>query len=188
MRCWSVSWPWLWNQGHGVHCWCSNTVTLSSTMRTSGFELGSSALTSSTLKWLHCIKCGFKSTGLNWRRQHQDIFNAKLSDLTSIERPGPGGEKQVDLEPSSVTFWKPGQIAVRNMCRFLPNAPFGSSDASIVMTADDGFPNIAPPVIWSFNFTVKVSATSGILSSWMLIGRAFLVSPDFRVMSEAETE
>jgi hypothetical protein len=29
-------------------------------MRTGGFELGSSALTSSTLKWLHQIQCGFK--------------------------------------------------------------------------------------------------------------------------------
>jgi hypothetical protein len=48
------------NLGHGVRCWCSDTVTLSSTMRTGGFELGSSALTSSTLKWLHRIKCGFK--------------------------------------------------------------------------------------------------------------------------------
>jgi hypothetical protein len=29
-------------------------------MRTGGFELASSALTSSTLKWLHRIECGFK--------------------------------------------------------------------------------------------------------------------------------
>jgi hypothetical protein len=29
-------------------------------MRTGGFELGSSTLTSSTLKWLHRIQCGFK--------------------------------------------------------------------------------------------------------------------------------
>jgi hypothetical protein len=29
-------------------------------MRIGGFELGSSALTSSTLKWLHRIQCGFK--------------------------------------------------------------------------------------------------------------------------------
>jgi hypothetical protein len=53
------------NQGHGERCWCSDAVTLSSTMRTGGFELGSSALTSSTLKWLHRIQCGFKS--LNFR-------------------------------------------------------------------------------------------------------------------------
>jgi hypothetical protein len=39
-----------------------NVVTLSSTMRTGGFELASSALTSSTLKWLDRIQCGFKST------------------------------------------------------------------------------------------------------------------------------
>jgi hypothetical protein len=39
----------------------SDAVTLSSTMRTGGFELGLSALTSSTLKWLHRIQCGFKS-------------------------------------------------------------------------------------------------------------------------------
>jgi hypothetical protein len=38
------------NQGHGVRYWCSDAVTLSSTMHTGGFELGSSALTSSTLK------------------------------------------------------------------------------------------------------------------------------------------
>jgi hypothetical protein len=37
------------NQGHGVRCWCSGAVTLSSTMRTGGFKLGSSAPTSSTL-------------------------------------------------------------------------------------------------------------------------------------------
>jgi hypothetical protein len=43
-----------------VRCWCIDAVTLSSTMRTGGFELGSSALTSSTLKWLHRIQCGFK--------------------------------------------------------------------------------------------------------------------------------
>jgi hypothetical protein len=48
------------NQGHGVRCWCSDAVTLSSTMHTGGFELNSSALTSSTLKWLHRIQCGFK--------------------------------------------------------------------------------------------------------------------------------
>jgi hypothetical protein len=48
------------NQGHGIRCWCSDAVTLSSTMRTDGFELGSSAPTSSTLKWLHRIQCGFK--------------------------------------------------------------------------------------------------------------------------------
>jgi hypothetical protein len=48
------------NQGHGVRCWCSDAVTLTSTMRTDWFELASSALTSSTLKWLHRIQCGFK--------------------------------------------------------------------------------------------------------------------------------
>jgi hypothetical protein len=37
----------------------ADAVTLSSTMRTGGFELGSSELTSSTLKWLHQIQCGF---------------------------------------------------------------------------------------------------------------------------------
>jgi hypothetical protein len=51
-------------QGHGIRCWCSDAVTLSSTMRTGGFEQGSSALTSSTLKWLHRIQCGFKRVGL----------------------------------------------------------------------------------------------------------------------------
>jgi hypothetical protein len=30
-------------------------------MRTGGFELGSSARTSSTLKWMHRIQCGFKA-------------------------------------------------------------------------------------------------------------------------------
>jgi hypothetical protein len=50
------------NQGNGVRCRCSDAVMLSSTMRTGGFELGSSALTSSTLKWLHRIQCGFNST------------------------------------------------------------------------------------------------------------------------------
>jgi hypothetical protein len=48
------------NQGHGVRCWYSDAVTLSSTMCTGGFEIASSALTSSTLKWLHRIQCGFK--------------------------------------------------------------------------------------------------------------------------------
>jgi hypothetical protein len=38
----------------------SVAVTLSSAMRTGGFELGSSALTSSALKWLHRIQCGSK--------------------------------------------------------------------------------------------------------------------------------
>jgi hypothetical protein len=39
-----------------VMAYVADTVTLSSTMRTGGFELGSSALTSSTLKWLHRIQ------------------------------------------------------------------------------------------------------------------------------------
>jgi hypothetical protein len=38
------------------------TLTLSSTMRTGGFGLASCARTSSTLKWLHQIQCGFKNT------------------------------------------------------------------------------------------------------------------------------
>jgi hypothetical protein len=44
------------NQGHAVRCWYSDAVTLSSTMRTGGFELGSNAMTSSTLKWLDRIQ------------------------------------------------------------------------------------------------------------------------------------
>jgi hypothetical protein len=35
----------------------ADAVTLSSTMHTDRFELASSALTSSTLKWLHRIQC-----------------------------------------------------------------------------------------------------------------------------------
>jgi hypothetical protein len=35
-------------------------------MRTGGFELGSSALMSSTLKWLHRIQCGFKLSLRAW--------------------------------------------------------------------------------------------------------------------------
>jgi hypothetical protein len=42
----------------------ADAVTLSSTMRTGGFELGSSALTSSTLKWLQRIQCGFNIIAL----------------------------------------------------------------------------------------------------------------------------
>jgi hypothetical protein len=41
-------------------------------MLTGGFELGSSALTSSTLKWLHRIQCGFNS---------QKIMNSPLPIL-----------------------------------------------------------------------------------------------------------
>jgi hypothetical protein len=44
------------NQGHCVRCCCSDAVTLSSS-----FALASSALMSSTLKWLHRIQCGFKT-------------------------------------------------------------------------------------------------------------------------------
>jgi hypothetical protein len=48
-----------------VMAYVADAVTLSSTMHTGGFELGSSALTSSTLKWLHRTQCGFKVFG--WR-------------------------------------------------------------------------------------------------------------------------
>jgi hypothetical protein len=44
-----------------VMAYVADAVTLSSTMRTGGIELGSSALMSSTLKWLHRIQCGFNT-------------------------------------------------------------------------------------------------------------------------------
>jgi hypothetical protein len=43
-----------------VMAYVADAVTLSLTMRTDQFELASSARTSSTLKWLHRIQCGFK--------------------------------------------------------------------------------------------------------------------------------
>jgi hypothetical protein len=47
---------------HPGMAYVADAVTLSSTMRTGG---GSNALTSSTLKWLHRIQCGFKGDGFD---------------------------------------------------------------------------------------------------------------------------
>jgi hypothetical protein len=77
--------------GIQVMAYVTNAVTLSSTVRTGGFELGSSALTSSTLKWLHRIQCGFK-----WPKMKQiHIRSRSTSSILMVAK-----EHQID--PTSI--------------------------------------------------------------------------------------
>jgi hypothetical protein len=71
-----------------VMAYVTNAVTLSSTMHTGGFELASSTLTSSTLKWLHRIQCGFKSW-LPWYHPRSTCMshfksNTRTSDMKNF--------------------------------------------------------------------------------------------------------
>jgi hypothetical protein len=58
----------------------SDAVTLSSTMRTGGFELASSALTSSTLKWLQRILFPPK------KMFQQNLFSSKMAHPPYIDK------------------------------------------------------------------------------------------------------
>jgi hypothetical protein len=73
-------------------------------MRTGGFELGSSALTSSTLKWLHRIQCGF-----NWQFQVLLFGNSCLNEtIVSVESDKNEWEKDLGAAEQGHLCWEEG--------------------------------------------------------------------------------
>jgi hypothetical protein len=92
-----------------VMAYVTNAVTLSSTMRTGGFELASSALTSSTLKRLHRIQCGFK------KKFQLFLVTSPISNSPSSHNPA--GVGLTASRPTWVT------TSLRN-CAPLPQAQF----------------------------------------------------------------